>query len=912
MTLGISAGRRSLLLGRERLGSNGRGRIAAARSRLADRKILSKRFTWVVAAGYIAAIIVVGLGVRFSAQPFLDQMQRQAMTERAAARARDVDEGIAEIVDTISHLKSDESILRLVLGFDRATFKAEDALAELDGQRHVRHAILDYKGTPILRSPGFMLRESKAAFTATEIYSAARLLSADRPLAEAVRLRMSEDDGLPHMLVVLPIASRGLVEGVLIVERVVELPTVASVGLTRPFAESDWVVMSNFQLSMIGQWRGLDTRPIHASIGDTGYSLVRLANHEEIATLGWDLVQSVLFVVVWGMAVPFLGMVIFGRGVISKPYEALAASRQKLARSQKDVAELAQIATMSHEAILVTDRDRRVVWHNPAFSALSGYNEDEVLGRHPGRLLQGPDTDAATVARLRAAIDAGRPIREELVNYRRDGRPYWVSLSISPLSGEDGAVDRYVAISSDITHKKLAERRLEDARRETEHHALHDALTGLPNRRSVDGLLESEIGHDSGVRALVRVDLDHFKAVNDTHGHAAGDHVLKHVSDVLRAEIHETDFAGRIGGDEFVIALGPGRDADDGVALAERLQAAIRKDVVFEGKTCRVGASFGVASSQGGLISNKQLLVAADAALYEAKEHGRSQTILYTPDIHAGVQDKRRLSVEIERGIENEEFVPLFQPQVDAVTERVVGAEVLMRWQHPERGVLTPDQFLPTATKLALVPEIDRIIYRQGLRAAAEMERIGQGLPKISFNVGSSQIEDPGLVSVGDLYELDSTTVAFEILESVLVEEQSSNFRFQVDRLRDRGYRIEVDDFGSGHASVVGLMQLSPDAMKIDQRLIIPIISSARTRDLVRHIVGIGRSFGISVTAEGVETAEHAVILRELGCNTLQGFHYARPLNVVELLDMVEERGTIRPGRPDDDPAPSGRSERPA
>ncbi|WP_177177909.1 putative bifunctional diguanylate cyclase/phosphodiesterase [Citreimonas salinaria] len=903
--------------GRRRFASRGRrgdpasGRIAAARSRLADGKILGKRFTWVVAAGYVAAILVVGFGVRFSAQPFLDQMQREAMTERAAARARDIDDRIAEVVDTIRHLKSDDAISRFVMGFDRAAFKVEDVLAELDGQKHVRHAILDYKGTPILRSPGFMLRESKAAFAANEFYSAARLLSTANPLAEAVRLRMSDVDGLAHILVVLPVTSRGLAEGALIVERVIELPSVAAVGLTRPFSDSDWVVMSTFQLSMIGQWRGLEAQPVHAPIGDTGYALVRLANHEEIATLGWDLVQSVLFVVVWGMALPFLGMVIFGRGVILKPYEALAASRQKLARSQKEVAELAQIATMTHEAILVTDRDRRIIWINPPFTVLSGYDEDEALGQHPGRLLQGPETDPATIARLRAAIEAGRPIREDLVNYRRDGRPYWVSLSISPLSGEDGVVDRYVAISSDITHKKLAERRLEDARRETEHHALHDALTGLPNRRSVDAMLEAEIGSDPGARTLVRVDLDHFKAVNDTHGHAAGDHVLKHVSDVLQAEIDETDFAGRIGGDEFVIALGPGRNADDGVALAERLQAAIRKDVVFEGKTCRVGASFGVASSEGGLITNRQLLVAADAALYEAKEHGRSQTILYTPEIHAGVQDKRRLSVEIERGIENEEFVPLFQPQVDAVTERVVGAEVLMRWQHPERGVLTPDQFLPMATRLALLPEIDRIIYRQGLRAAAEMERVGHGLPKISFNVGSAQIEDPGLISVSDLYELESTTVAFEILESVLVEEQSSNFRFQVDRLRDRGYRIEVDDFGSGHASVVGLMQLNPDAMKIDQRLIIPIISSARTRDLVRHIVGIGRSFGISVTAEGVETAEHAVILRELGCNTLQGFHYARPLNVVELLDMVEERGTIRPGATGDDPVADNRAGRP-
>jgi diguanylate cyclase (GGDEF)-like protein/PAS domain S-box-containing protein len=871
---------------------------AAMRSRVADGRALGARFIWVVLVGYVAAVIVVGVGVWSSAQPFLDQMQREAMADRARTHAREVEDFIDERVAEIRHLKNDAMVSRLVLGHDRSPHKASDVLGELEGAGHVRHVLLDYSGAPILRSSGFMLREGKAAFRSSEFLSAADLLGRDDPTREKIRLRMSDEDGMPHILVYLPITSRGLVEGMLVVEQRIALPGVASIGLTHPFDHSDWVILSDFQAMNVAQWRDLGREPVSAPIGDTGYSLVRLADKDGVATLGWDLVRQVLFVAVWGLAVPFLGMVAFGRGMISKPYEALAASRQKLARSQKEVAELAQIATMSHEAILVTDRQQRVIWHNPAFTALSGYGEHEVLGRRPGRLLQGEDTDRETVARLRRAIAAGQPVREELVNYHKSGRSYWVTLSISPLAGEDGEIDRFVAISSDITHKKLAEQRLEDARRETEHHALHDALTGLPNRRSVDALLEGEIGEQTEPRTLVRVDLDHFKAVNDTHGHAAGDHVLIHVSRILRDTIAEGDFAGRIGGDEFVIALGPGRTAQDGLALAERLGAEIRKDLVFEGKTCRVGASFGIASAEGGLITNKQLLVAADAALYEAKELGRSQSVLYTPEIHAGVLDKRRLSVEIERGIANQEFVPLFQPQVDATTRRVVGAEVLMRWQHPERGELAPDQFLPMAERLSMVSEIDRIIYRQGLEAAAEMERIGLGLPKISFNVGSAQIEDPGLIGVSDLYALENTIVAFEILESVLVEEQSSNFRFQVDRLRDRGYRIEVDDFGSGHASVVGLMQLNPDAMKIDQRLVIPITSSERTRDLVRHIVGIGRSFGISVTAEGVETAEHARILTELGCNTLQGFHFARPLNVVELLGVIEERGTIHPSSP--------------
>jgi diguanylate cyclase (GGDEF)-like protein/PAS domain S-box-containing protein len=873
-----------------------RGPDDALRSRVGDKGALIRRFWGVVVAGYSAAILVVCAGVWLSAQPFLDRMQREATLDRAVASARLIEDQLEEALERYRAIVANPMVLNLVVGYERSPLRVIDHLAQLEGDNHVRYALLDYQGFPLVLSSGFELRKNRAAFSRAETLGTPAVRFADgAPVAQTVIRVRAEADARSHaILFAIPVIVKGLPEGTLVVERTMALTasTVADSALDNPH---DWRIVTDFQRMQLQSWLDLAEAPLAAPIGETGLFLASLDHSAGVTTLGWELLRRVLQVVVWGLLLPFLGMAVFGRGVIMKPYEALAASRRKLAQSEEELSQLAQIAKMSHEAIIVQNLDARIIWANPAFLRLSRYSESEVLDRTPASLLHGPGTDPVTVKRIADRLNRFLPVREELLHYPRVGPPYWASISVTPLQSEDGSIDRYVAIFLDISDRKLAEERLEQARRETEYQAQHDSLTGLPNRRALDDLLETEIGADPTPRTLVRIDLDHFKAVNDSLGHAAGDHVLVHVSNILRNTIGPEDFAGRIGGDEFVIALGPGRDCKDGVRLAEALLKEIRRDILFDGKICRIGASFGVAGAGTGLIDNADLLAAADAALYEAKEQGRSQTVVYAPAIHAGVQDMRRLAVEIESGIAREEFVPLFQPQIDAQSQKIVGAEVLLRWQHPDQGLLAPGAFLQTAERLSMLTEIDRIIYRQGLRIAAELERVGHPLPKISFNVGAAQIEDPELFAISERHTLNRTRIAFEILESVLLEEQSSNFRFQVDRLREQGFRIEIDDFGSGHASVVGLMQLNPDAMKIDQRLITPITESTRTRDLVRHMVGIGRSFGISVTAEGVETAEHVKILTELGCNTLQGFHYAPALNVLDLLDFIETVGTQFP-----------------
>ncbi|MEM9100125.1 MAG: bifunctional diguanylate cyclase/phosphodiesterase, partial [Pseudomonadota bacterium] len=378
--------------------------------------------------------------------------------------------------------------------------------------------------------------------------------------------------------------------------------------------------------------------------------------------------------------------------------------------------------------------------------------------------------------------------------------------------------------------------------------------------------------------------------VNDTLGHAAGDFVLIEVSRILAELSEDEDLAARVGGDEFVILLGPRKTIEQARTLAEKCLVEIRKDMEFEGRHCRVGASFGIASAASDVVSNPTLLLAADAALYLAKEQGRNTVEVYSQKMHTDVIEKRVLAAEIEEAIADRAFEPYFQPQFDAKTGALAGMEALVRWNHPSRGILTPDVFLPVAYQLSVVDAIDRIVLAKGLQTVQDLNRAGHQVPKISFNVVAKQLEDPEWRRLAKSIAIGSTVISFEVLESVLIEAQSSFFHFEIDRLKEEGFQIEVDDFGSGHASIIGLTQLDPCAMKIDQRLIFPLTEAKSARQMVHAIIEIGKALDIKVTAEGVESAEHAAILAEMGCDTLQGYHFAKPLPASELQQFLDQR----------------------
>ncbi|WMT91640.1 EAL domain-containing protein [Pelagibacterium sp. H642] len=460
---------------------------------------------------------------------------------------------------------------------------------------------------------------------------------------------------------------------------------------------------------------------------------------------------------------------------------------------------------------------------------------------------------------------------------------------------EKGASMRFLGVNWDATpDAKLSEAlikaktqaeaknfELETAKARIEHNAMHDPLTGLPNRRYLDHILEAHTRQSAGAKghvSILHIDLDRFKQINDTLGHAAGDAMLIHAADVLKSAVRPTDFVARIGGDEFVI-LCLGKRADIELkGLADRIIEAMRKPVSYQGHECRFGVSIGIARGDVSAIAAKQILVNADIALYRAKREGRSRAEFFSEELQAQIVTAKRVADDILAALENDEFVAFYQPQVDAKTLDIVGMEALARWKHPTRGILTPDAFMAVAEDLNVVAAIDELILEQALDQHREWAAAGLRVPRVSVNVSARRLNDEELIGTLRGLDIAPGTVSFELVESIYLDERDSLVSWNIDQIRDLGIDIEIDDFGTGYASIVSLLQLRPNRLKIDRQLVKPITQSAEQRQLVASIVEIGASLGIEAIAEGVETREHVALLAEMGCAALQGYTIARPM----------------------------------
>ncbi|KSV65989.1 MULTISPECIES: EAL domain-containing protein [Sinorhizobium/Ensifer group] len=503
-----------------------------------------------------------------------------------------------------------------------------------------------------------------------------------------------------------------------------------------------------------------------------------------------------------------------------------------------------------------------------------------------------PDDRDAVVLRTNEGIASGKPYSNAFRIVRPDGSvrhirsnaaTYVDHLGTRKLIGANWDVTEDIALQEELRQAKASaearNRELEQARIRIEYNALHDYLTDLPNRRYLDQMLTENVA----VNAILHIDLDRFKQINDTLGHQAGDAMLTHAAAILRAHARHDDFIARIGGDEFVILCRRDRDLPQLTELAERIVHAFRRPIPYDGQLCRLGASIGIAFKGGEDIDAKQLLMNADIALYRAKSVGRDRVEVFSELIQTQILNAKRIGDDIRQAIEEGQFTVYYQPQFHARSLEISGVEALVRWNHPERGILTPFHFLKVAEEINVLPAIDRKVVELAYRDFQSWQKEGLGVPKISVNMSSPRLRDPGLIADLRDMRIPPGILSFELLESIFLDDPEDEIAGTISALGDLGIEIEIDDFGTGHASIIGLLNLNPARLKIDRALVGPMTEGAKQAKLVRAIVDIGHSLNIAVVGEGVETWEHAAMLRDLGCDVLQGYALARPMDRLEL-----------------------------
>ena len=521
----------------------------------------------------------------------------------------------------------------------------------------------------------------------------------------------------------------------------------------------------------------------------------------------------------------------------------------------------------------------RIIFVNDAFERSSGYARAEVLGRS---LLfqQGPATDADELARIAAAMARAQPARAELLNYNKAGNAYWVEAELVPFTDADGRQTHWVAVEREIDERKKSEADIHRL-------AFYDVLTGLPNRRLLMDRLDHLLAtapRDPTISALLFIDLDHFKHINDARGHATGDALLRMAGERLAQLMRKADTVARIGGDEFVVLLAHLADDLDSAArpaaqVAEKIRAAIARDFDIAGQSYHCSASIGVTLLPKAQLQAHDLLREADIAMYRAKAEGRNGIAFFEAAMQAGVERRLTLERALARALDLGQLCMHVQPQVDR-HGRVTGAELLMRWPQADGSHIAPDVFIPIAEESGLIVRLGNWALREACRAAAVLAQAGQPVA-LSVNVSPAQFRQPDFAARVQAALAEHGTPAgaliLELTEGLLIDQRDASLA----RMRDLaalGIRFSIDDFGTGYSSLAYLTSMPLYELKIDKRFIDDTPHDAHDTAIVQAILAMARHLGLRVVAEGVETQEQADFLVAHDCDGLQGYLYAQPM----------------------------------
>lgn len=545
-------------------------------------------------------------------------------------------------------------------------------------------------------------------------------------------------------------------------------------------------------------------------------------------------------------------------------------------RSSERLRQAAKVFESTREGVLVTDHKSRIQRVNPAFERITGYTEQEVLGQNP-RLFKSGRHGAEFYAEMWSSLEQQGSWQGEIWNRRKNGEIYPEWLSISQVLDEKGSLTHYVGVFSDLSRIKRSEEKLS-------YLAHHDPLTGLPNRL----LFQARLSHamerarrDGNQLALLNLDIDRFKNVNDSLGHPVGDRLLHQVGQRLKSLVREYDSVCRPGGDEFLILVELKGEPQEAALIAQKILAGLSKPFLLGLDEMHISVSMGISLFPGDADDEPALLRNADTAMFRAKETGAGGYQFYTPEMTELAFERLMLESQLRKAVKGQQLRLHYQPQVSLESGELVGAEGLVRWQHPDLGLVSPARFIPLAEETGLIRQVGRWVLEEGCRQLRQWLDQGLWQGTLSLNLSGQQLAQDDLVEqvarILDLHGIPAHFLKLEVTEGFVMAQAEGAIE-RLHELRRLGVSIAIDDFGTGYSSLSYLKRLPVDELKIDQSFIRELDLDVKDAAIVRSILSLGQNLGLQVMAEGVEREEQQQLLRQFGCPGVQGFLFGRPL----------------------------------